>query len=83
MHASNLASLKKIGITHIINAAAKDCRNYHTEHFEYLSIPIDDWENENISIYFEKAHEFIENARKKNGKVLIHCMGKQIFFFFT
>jgi dual specificity MAP kinase phosphatase len=60
------------GITHILNVT-KDEPNCFEGEFKYLKITILDTINQNIATYFNSAHEFIEQARKSDGKILIHC----------
>jgi len=38
-------------------------------------IPLEDMSEADISTYFNEAHEFIEEARVKHSKVLVHCEG--------
>jgi len=39
------------------------------------NIPMEDIPEFEISKYFDEAHEFIEEARAKNCKILVHCEG--------
>lgn len=39
------------------------------------NIPMEDVPGIEISKYFKEAHEFIEDARAKNCKILVHCEG--------
>ena len=41
--------------------------------FEYLKIMVNDTITQNIDRYFPSSNEFIENARKTNSPVFIHC----------
>ena len=40
---------------------------------EHIRIPVNDDTKEEISVYFELVYQYIENARKKNKIVFIHC----------
>ncbi len=40
---------------------------------DYLYIPADDYEQFDLSQYFQKAYDFIEKNRKQ-ANVLVHCM---------
>jgi len=62
-----------LGVTHIINCAI-EIRNFYPDDFQYLNLHLQDWEDQQIAVHFEKAYQFIEDARNKNGKVLVHCM---------
>ena len=45
------------------------------ESFNYLQIPIDDDERENIFSLFPKLIKFIEASLAKNEGILVHCLG--------
>lgn len=68
----NYELLKKKGITHIINATSH-IKNSFPSKFTYLRIPILDSNGQNITSYFDATYKFIEDARKKGGRVLVHC----------
>ena len=74
--AKNKDLLIKEGITHIINVT-KDIPFYHekSKHIkiEYLRVPVDDEYGVDLKKYFEETNEFIDKAKRKNGKVLVHC----------
>ncbi|EGC28639.1 hypothetical protein DICPUDRAFT_100077 [Dictyostelium purpureum] len=72
--ASNFQTLQENGITHIINASSQ-CINFFEDMqlFTYKKLWLNDSPNEDISKVFEDVISFIENARKSNGKVFIHC----------
>jgi len=69
--AKDLYTLKKKGITNIVNFAC--CQDYHPKEFEYFSVYIPDRPVEHIRSYWPKMIEFIDNAKEKGGKTLIHC----------
>ncbi|XP_054615230.1 dual specificity protein phosphatase 3-like [Dunckerocampus dactyliophorus] len=82
--ANNVTRLKRLKITHILNAAEGNSLmhvNTNAEFYAgtdviYHGLPASDTDHFDISIYFEEAAEFIENARAyKNGKgrVYVHC----------
>jgi len=70
------------GITHVLNCAeGRDEYQVDTnEHYyrntpiKYFGIPGHDRPSWNISVYFEAAARFIDQAVKSGGKVLIHCV---------
>ncbi|XP_053358708.1 dual specificity protein phosphatase family protein [Clarias gariepinus] len=78
--AQNRSALKRMGITHILNAAhAKQGslgdESYYGTAFVYYGIPADDSGRFDISVHFRPATDFIHKAlKKKNGKVLVHCI---------
>lgn len=69
--ASNKESLINNKITHII-VAAKSLRQFFPNDFKYVQFQLLDSETEEIEKYFDQAHEFINNAFKEGGKVLVH-----------
>uniref|UniRef100_A0A5F8H2P2 Uncharacterized protein n=1 Tax=Monodelphis domestica TaxID=13616 RepID=A0A5F8H2P2_MONDO len=80
--AQDLARLKQLGITHVLNAAEglsfmhvnTNAQFYEGTNITYLGIKANDTEEFNLSAYFEKAADFIGSAlAQKNGKVLVHC----------
>ena len=71
--ASNLETLLDNKITHIINCVGHKCENLWPDHFEYLTYKIPD-NGTDICPYLREAFEFIENAKRKHGKILIHCV---------
>ncbi|XP_047427039.1 dual specificity protein phosphatase 3-like [Mugil cephalus] len=82
--ATNVMRLKRLGITHILNAAEGNSFmhvNTSAEFYAgtgiiYHGIPASDTDHFDISVYFEEAADFIEKALAyKNGKgrVYVHC----------
>lgn len=72
--ARDLNKLKEYGITHVINCAANVCLNYFPSDFTYLHYFLKDARTESIDCVFYQVIEFITNAIKSGGKVLVHCM---------
>lgn len=78
--AQNKSTLKKMGITHILNAAHSKQgsigdQSYYGEEFVYYGIPAEDSSKFDLSVHFKPASDFIHKAlKKKNGKVLVHCI---------
>uniref|UniRef100_A0A8C7WRU0 Dual specificity protein phosphatase n=1 Tax=Oryzias sinensis TaxID=183150 RepID=A0A8C7WRU0_9TELE len=75
--ATNVLRLKRIGITHILNAAEGNsfmhvntsAQFYAGTGIVYHGVPASDTDHFDISVYFQEAAEFIETAlRSKNGK---------------
>lgn len=69
----NLDELKKHGITHIISVVI-GVDPIYPEEFTYKNIFVNDVEWADLSPYFDPCYEFIEDAIKSGGKVLVHCM---------
>jgi hypothetical protein len=66
-------ALQRAGITHVLNCAGGACRDYFPDEFVYKTYDIGDGLSEDITCLFYESLEFIEDAVKSNGKVLIHC----------
>jgi len=72
--ARNLEAMKQRGVTHILNVA-DDVQNFHPDHFTYLRLEVRDYGmDQGISRVFDKGLEFVREAVRDNGKVLVHCM---------
>ena len=71
--AKNNKILLELGITHIINLSQDNCLNINEKQYHYLSFNLKDNNFENIECIFFLCYEFIENCKKNNGKILIHC----------
>lgn len=75
--ARDLEKIQQLGITHILNCAdlpLVGTRYSRPQNIEYKGLPIVDHPFFDIAQYFKEADEFIENARKSGGKILVHCM---------
>ncbi|XP_034040848.1 dual specificity protein phosphatase family protein [Thalassophryne amazonica] len=78
--AQNRATLCKLGITHVLNAAHSKQGSIGDQRFYgnaciYCGIPADDSDHYDLSQYFKPAADFIHQALKsKDGKVLVHCI---------
>uniref|UniRef100_A0A2K6KGM3 Dual specificity phosphatase 19 n=1 Tax=Rhinopithecus bieti TaxID=61621 RepID=A0A2K6KGM3_RHIBE len=70
--AHDLDTLKKNKVTHILNVAY-GVENAFLSDFTYKSISILDLPETNILSYFPECFEFIEEAKRKDGVVLVHC----------
>ncbi|XP_037705238.1 dual specificity protein phosphatase 19 isoform X1 [Choloepus didactylus] len=70
--AHDLDTLKKHKVTHILNVAY-GVENAFLSDFTYKSISILDVPDTNILSYFPECFEFIEQAKMKDGVVLVHC----------
>uniref|UniRef100_A0A8C6UYJ8 Dual specificity protein phosphatase n=1 Tax=Neogobius melanostomus TaxID=47308 RepID=A0A8C6UYJ8_9GOBI len=82
--ASNVLRLKRLGITHILNAAEGNsfmhvntsADFYGGSGITYHGIPASDTDHFDISVYFEEAADFIAKAlayKNGKGKVYVHC----------
>ncbi|EDL34075.1 dual specificity protein phosphatase 3 [Mus musculus] len=80
--AQDITQLQKLGITHVLNAAEgrsfmhvnTSASFYEDSGITYLGIKANDTQEFNLSAYFERATDFIDQAlAHKNGRVLVHC----------
>ncbi|MED6289503.1 Dual specificity protein phosphatase 3 [Characodon lateralis] len=82
--ATNVMRLKRLGITHILNAAEgnsymhvnTNADLYAGSGIMYHGIPASDTDHFDISVYFEEAADFIKKAlayKSGKGKVYVHC----------
>eukprot|EP00164_Ancoracysta_twista_P004040 GFYU01005423.1.p1 GENE.GFYU01005423.1~~GFYU01005423.1.p1 ORF type:complete len:183 (+),score=47.77 GFYU01005423.1:154-702(+) len=73
-NACNAREIGKLGVTYIINLAAKDCHSRFPNHLHYLNVSVDDDEDVDIRQIFEACFHFIQEAVANNSKVMVHCM---------
>lgn len=75
--AQDIPKLQKLGITHVLNAAEgrsfmhvnTNANFYKGSGITYLGIKANDTQEFNLSAYFERAADFIDQAlAQKNGK---------------
>lgn len=64
--------LKQHNISHIVNCA-KEHKEYFPGDFVYLSLNLDDSEEQVIYHVLEQSFQFIKDALDKGGSVLVHC----------
>lgn len=71
-------SLKRVGVTHILNLAGEHkCPPLHHDSFTYSSISLPDSPSVDILFFIYLALEFIETAESQGGTVLVHCVRGQ------
>ncbi|XP_056144294.1 dual specificity protein phosphatase 3-like [Lampris incognitus] len=82
--ATNAMRLKRLGVTHILNAAEgnsfmhvnTDAQFYAGTGIVYHGVPASDTDHFDLSVYFEEGADFIEKAlahKNGKGKVYVHC----------
>jgi protein-tyrosine phosphatase len=64
--------LRDNGITHIMSAGEGLIQNFPSE-FVYKSLAVEDNPMFDILPLFAESNEFIDDARRLNGRVLVHC----------
>jgi hypothetical protein len=67
-------NLTQVGITHIINCAANIAPAFYPDDFQYYNIKLRDHSGQDIARYFYNVFDFIERARRRGGKVFVHCV---------
>jgi len=80
--AKNTFYLKKIGVTHVLNSAegsvagAVDTNQEYYKPFgiKYKGLKLVDVPQTNISMYFNEVVDFMDEALKCGGKVLVNCL---------
>ena len=70
--ASNLKQLQNFKITHVV-CCAQGIKNFFPDRFKYCNLNLLDSEKENIKKYFKESFDFIDDAIKNGGNVLVHC----------
>lgn len=73
--AQDIPKLQKLGITHVLNAAEgrsfmhvnTNANFYKDSGISYLGIKANDTQEFNLSVYFERAADFIDQALAQNS----------------
>lgn len=67
-------NLMALGITHIINCAATIAPSLFPDEFTYYNIQLRDHASQDIARYFYTVVDFIEKARRRGGRIFVHCV---------
>lgn len=70
--AYNLTELKKLNVTHILTVTGS-LQPCYPHDFTYKLIKVADREDTNLVQYFDECFDFIDEARRSGGGVLVHC----------
>ncbi|KAJ8620744.1 hypothetical protein MRB53_029273 [Persea americana] len=70
--AFNEKRLKYLKVTHILTVRNSDSTPYPND-FKYKTIKVNDQPQENIRCHFYECFQFIDEARKGGGGILVHC----------
>lgn len=78
-HAADLLSLQQRGINYILNMAANDpvcqmTQEVYGDSYKCMRIAAGDMPLYDISQHFAATSEFIEEARRNGGRILVHCV---------
>lgn len=71
---STMDLLRKARISHILNVTP-DLPNAFEDHFKYLRLAVQDNLGGDLVSHFGEAFDFIDDAIKDGGYVLVHCLG--------
>lgn len=74
--AADLKRLRRLGVTHVLNAAEGDVVSgpeFYGTGVVYLGIPAEDDEDYDMIRHLPLALEFLEQARQQGGLALLHC----------
>jgi len=75
----SLQTLRSLNISHIV--CIRDAKEAFSvkprfpEHFTYLTLDVEDNEEQNLIRLFPGAKQFIDTAIAQGGRVLVHCNG--------
>nr|ACO12051.1 Dual specificity protein phosphatase 3 [Lepeophtheirus salmonis] len=80
--AKNAFYLKKVGISHVLNTAEgtrnglvdTNAKFYKPFGINYKGLKLLDVAQTNISMYFQEVSDYIDEALRNGGKVLVNCM---------
>ncbi|KAL9266247.1 Dual specificity protein phosphatase 1-like protein [Drosera capensis] len=70
--AANKEGLKSLNVTHILTVATS-LSPAHPNDFTYKIVEVSDSEDTNLAKYFHECFDFIDEAKKTGGAVLVHC----------
>ncbi|GAB4843458.1 hypothetical protein Ancab_013420 [Ancistrocladus abbreviatus] len=70
--ANNKQLLKSLNITHILTVARMISPAYPLD-FEYKIIDVPDQEDTDLAKHFDECFDFIDEAKRAGGGVLVHC----------
>ncbi|XP_074292189.1 dual specificity protein phosphatase 1-like isoform X2 [Silene latifolia] len=70
--ANNKSGLKRLNVTHVLTVAAS-LAPPHPSDFTYKVIEVADREETNLAQYFDECIDFIDEAKRSGGGVLVHC----------
>lgn len=70
--ANNKPVLKSLNITHILTVAGSLAPAYPND-FTYKVVDVADRADTDLARYFDECIDFIEEAKRSGGGVLVHC----------
>lgn len=70
---SNIEQLCSQNISYVINCASEPEHATYPPEFKYLHVQVDDNASAEIDKYFDACCAFIQQAKRENMSVLVHC----------
>lgn len=71
--ATNRKALEENNISHVICAAAGIAPVFSSAGIQYLLLELEDYPSADITRYLDVSSQYINNALKYHGNVLVHC----------
>ncbi|KAJ8396917.1 hypothetical protein AAFF_G00012400 [Aldrovandia affinis] len=71
-HSSRRETLAKCGITAVLNVSSS-CPNLFEDELRYMTLRVEDSLAADIRARFPEAIDFIDSAKERGGRVLVHC----------
>lgn len=78
--AQNKTLLQANGITHVANCVRLEVQNYFDKELRYMGLYLQDSGAEDILAVLYDVFDFIEEAKKCNGNVFVHCSQVRVSF---
>lgn len=72
-HAHDVSLLKSEGVTHILNLTDNPSLPDAQRAFTTLQVQMRDTLSENLLAHLYKALDFVDQARRQGGRILVHC----------
>ncbi|XP_074655411.1 dual specificity protein phosphatase 12-like [Tubulanus polymorphus] len=75
--ATQTDQLRSLGVTHILTLDCRPLSKIYIKNMAYKYINLLDSEDTDLLRHFNECFEFMDDASKKNGSVLVHCYAGQ------
>ena len=73
-NSSSWEQISTLNIKKILNCAKEAPNLFVKKGVQYMHLPLEDSNNEDIKRYFEEATSFINSALKEGDAILVHCL---------
>ena len=71
--AHDVSLLRREGITHVLNLTGNPCLPDVKKLFRWRQVELHDSLAEDLLVHLKSVIDFIEDARQRQGKILVHC----------